>query len=168
MAGVLKPSPGALRIIDDLEEGLAIVVNGNTAPKNIAAGQYLFIKNHSTLATGGYHATAAISSGGTISSSNVAADADGIANSLNSKIVIRKSNAISKAIASNEKGNIATSYDTIVPDGYTLINRSFMRTDNGGYNIIVIPSMNGNYVVYESTGSAPTLTGYVIDTWYKE
>lgn len=85
MAGVLKPSPGALRIIDDLEGGLAIVVNGDTAPKNIAAGQYLFIKNHSTLATGGYHATAAISSGGTISSSNVAADADGIANSLNSK-----------------------------------------------------------------------------------
>ena len=86
MAGVLKPSPGALRIIDDLEEGLAIVVNGNTAPKNIAAGQYLFIKNHSTLTTGGYHATAAISSGGTISSSNVAADADGIANSINSKL----------------------------------------------------------------------------------
>lgn len=68
------------------EAGMAIVVNGDTAPKGISSGQYLFIKNHSTLATGGYHATAAIASGATISSSNVAADADGIANALSAQI----------------------------------------------------------------------------------
>lgn len=77
-------------IIDEhagmMENGIAIVINGDTAPKAITAGQYLFIKNHSTLATGGYHATANIALGATISNSNVAADADGIANALNSKI----------------------------------------------------------------------------------
>ena len=71
----------------NVEAALAIVVNGDTAPQNITSGQYLFIKNHSTLATGGYHATAAITSGSSITSSNVAADSDGIANALSDHIV---------------------------------------------------------------------------------
>lgn len=69
-----------------VETGMAIVIDGDEAPKAITSGQYLFIKNHSTLATGGYHATANISLGASITSSNVAADADGIANALNSNI----------------------------------------------------------------------------------
>ena len=72
--------------IGNVAAGLAIVVTGDTAPANIDSGAYIFLKGHSTLATGGYHATAAISSGETISSSNVAADADGIANALNSNL----------------------------------------------------------------------------------
>lgn len=76
--------------IQDVAEGMAIVINGDTAPQAISSGQYLFIKNHSTLATGGYHATAAITSGGSVTSSNVAADANGIVNAaysaLNGKI----------------------------------------------------------------------------------
>ena len=76
--------------IQDVAECMAIVINGDTAPQAISSGQYLFIKNHSTLATGGYHATAAIASGGSVTSSNVAADANGIVNaaysSLNGKV----------------------------------------------------------------------------------
>lgn len=72
-----KPLAADLR---ELSEGMAIVIDGDTAPKAIASGQYLFIKNHSTLATGGYHATAAIASGADVTSSNVAADANGIVN----------------------------------------------------------------------------------------
>ena len=72
------------------QNGYAIVVDGNNAPKAITAGQYLFIKNHSTLSAGGYHATANIANGAAITSSNVAADADGVVNgafsALNSKI----------------------------------------------------------------------------------
>jgi len=64
------------------EDSIAIVVNGDTAPQNISRGQYLFIKGHSSLASGGYHATAAISSGADVTSENVSADSDGIANSL--------------------------------------------------------------------------------------
>ena len=74
------------------QAGYAIVVDGNNAPKAITAGQYLFIKNHSTLSAGGYHATANIANGAAITSSNVAADADGVVNgafsALNSKIAI--------------------------------------------------------------------------------
>ena len=77
-------------IIDEhagmVEDGIAIVINGDTAPRAITSGQYLMIKNHSTLATGGYHATANIANGASVTSSNVAADSDGIANALNSKL----------------------------------------------------------------------------------
>lgn len=72
-----KPLAADLR---ELSEGMAIVIDGDTAPKAIASGQYLFIKNHSTLATGGYHATAAIAKDADITSSNVTPDADGIVN----------------------------------------------------------------------------------------
>ena len=83
--------------VASVEEAIAIVINGDTAPKAISSGQYLFIKNHSTLATGGYHATVNISSGGTVSSSNVAVDAEGITNAINDKIV----NVTSSTIAGN-------------------------------------------------------------------
>lgn len=136
MAGVLKPSPGALRIIDDLEGGLAIVVNGNTAPKNIAAGQYLFIKNHSTLATGGYHATAAISRGGTISSSNVTADADGIANALNSKFT---SQLVTISPDSNGQFVMNIAYSTFV---------SMSCADASNYLCFARRSASNNCVVF--------------------
>lgn len=72
--------------VESNSEALAIVINGDTAPKAITSGQYLFIKNHTTLPTGGYHATANIANGAAVTSSNVAQDADGIANALNGKI----------------------------------------------------------------------------------
>lgn len=69
----------------DAEAAMAIVVDGDTAPKNITSGQYMFVKNHSTLATGLYHATEAISSGASIAG-KVEADADGGFNALNSNM----------------------------------------------------------------------------------
>lgn len=69
----------------DAEAAMAIVVDGDTAPKNITSGQYVFVKNHSTLATGLYHATEAISSGTSVAG-KVEADADGGFNALNSKV----------------------------------------------------------------------------------
>lgn len=71
---------------NQVAEGFAVLIDGDTAPRAIASGQYLFIKNHSALATGGYHATEAISSGSSITSSNVTADADGIVNALDEKV----------------------------------------------------------------------------------
>ena len=72
--------------IGSVEASIAIVVNGDNAPQNLSVGQYIFLKNHSTLPSGGRHVTASISSGSAITSNNTAADSDGIANALNSKI----------------------------------------------------------------------------------
>ena len=68
-----------------LQDGLAIVANGNTHAA-IAAGQFVFVKNHDTLATGLYTASAAIAANATLSGSNLTADASGGLNALNSNI----------------------------------------------------------------------------------
>lgn len=84
-----------------LESGLAIVQNGDTASVAITSGQYIFLKNHSTLPNGGYHATTNIASGTTISSSNVVADADGIANALNGAVTTLNGSLASKLSATS-------------------------------------------------------------------
>ena len=78
--------------IGSVENAMAIVIDGNTAPQAITSGQYLFIKNHSTLATGSYHATENIASGVSISSSNVSADGSGFSNALHDRIVAQADN----------------------------------------------------------------------------
>lgn len=80
-------------------------------------------------------------------------------------IFIRKSNPISVSVPSGGKGTLNTSYNDSPPSGYNLVSRSFNRTDDGGWGIIIYCGLNGNYIAYESTGSAPTLTGYVIDVY---
>ena len=129
--------------INDVAEGLAILVDGDTAPRAITSGQYLFIKNHTTLATGGYHASSAIASGATISSSNVTVDADGIANSLNSSVtalnskIETQSNILRFQItngsyASNDNAIITQTYPTSgTPDAYASNNTiKFRRAGN--------------------------------------
>lgn len=83
------------------------------------------------------------------------------------EIIVRKSNNISVAVASGGKGTVNTSYPTSAPSGFNLVARNFMRTDDGGWGIIIYCALNSNYIAYESTGSAPTLTGYVIDVFVK-
>jgi len=67
------------------DESLAIVSDGNTHGA-IASGQYVYVKNHSTLAEGLYTANSAISANATLSSSNVTPVSGGGLNALNSKI----------------------------------------------------------------------------------
>ena len=134
--------------LTDVSSGMAIVVDGDTAPRAIASGAYLFIKNHSTLASGGYHATAAIASGGTVSSSNVAADSDGIANSLNEQMAnLNKSSHLSGSstyltsydIYYTKLGNVCTFVCQFTPN--TNISSSIGTVDNIG-----LPKPKHNYI----------------------
>lgn len=111
-----KPLAADLR---ELSEGMAIVIDGDTAPKAIASGQYLFIKNHSTLATGGYHATAAIAKDADITSSNVTPDADGIVNGAVS--------ALSEHITTLQKNETHSMTITDVHSGVSVIASSYTR-----------------------------------------
>lgn len=91
---IREDTAGQIRVATDpihtelnvAESSLAIVIDGDTAPKAIASGQYLFVKNHSTLATGAYHATAAIAKDASVTSNNTSPDADGAINVLNAKL----------------------------------------------------------------------------------
>lgn len=67
------------------QDGLAIMANGNTHAA-IAAGQAVFVRNHSSLSEGLYWANAAIGTNATLSTSNLTADASGGLNALKAKI----------------------------------------------------------------------------------
>lgn len=65
----------------ELAGGMAILANGDTHV-SIAKDQYVYVRNHSTLADGLYKATANIAANGTLSTSNVTAVSGGGLNAL--------------------------------------------------------------------------------------
>lgn len=67
--------------INAIEDGLAIIATGNVHPE-IANGQFVYVKGHSSLAEGLYRATAAIGTNATLSTSNLTADGSGGLNAL--------------------------------------------------------------------------------------
>ena len=175
--GVITPAKKAVRTVtttasglmsaadkvalDGVQDALAIVVSGDTAPANIASGAYIFLKGHSTLASGGYHATAAISSGDTISSSNVAEDADGIANALNSKIDAENITSTC-SWASNIYANYVIDLKAIkcVAIGF-YVNKSAIL-DNA--TIVTLPSRYTLYETFQTSVACDTNGLATIDT----
>lgn len=71
--------------VNALEDGLAIVANGNTHAA-IASGQFVYVKNHGSLAEGLYVANSAIGTNATLTTSNLTADGSGGLNALKAKI----------------------------------------------------------------------------------
>lgn len=67
------------------QDGLAIVANGNTHAA-IASGQFVYVKNHGSLAEGLYVANSAIGTNATLTTSNLTADGSGGLNALKAKI----------------------------------------------------------------------------------
>lgn len=71
--------------IDAAESAMAIVSTGDTHAA-ITSGQYVYVREHGTLAEGLYRATANIAANGTLSGSNVTAVSGGGLNALNSNL----------------------------------------------------------------------------------
>lgn len=71
--------------VNALEDGLAIVANGNTHAA-IASGQFVYVKNHGSLAEGLYVANSAIGTNATLTTSNLTPDGSGGLNALKAKI----------------------------------------------------------------------------------
>ena len=71
--------------LESLADGLAIVANGDVHGA-ISSGQYVYVRNHTTLAEGLYTATSAIAANASLSTSNLTADSDGGFNSLSQAI----------------------------------------------------------------------------------
>ena len=83
--------------ISALDNGLAIVSNNNTHGA-ITAGQYVYVRNHGSLAEGMYTANSNIAANATLSSSNLTAASSGSLNKLNSDLDALNS----KVAASND------------------------------------------------------------------
>ena len=71
--------------VNNLQSGLAIVANGNTHAA-ISSGQFVYVKNHSTLSDGLYTANSNIAANATLSSTNLTANSNGGLNTLNDQI----------------------------------------------------------------------------------
>lgn len=82
--------------VANLADGMAIVANGNTHAA-ITSGQFVYVRNHSTLADGLYKATAAVATNGTLSTSNLTADGSGGLNDLQGQVTTLNSNLSTKA-----------------------------------------------------------------------
>ncbi len=100
------------------EDGLAIVANGNTHAA-IASGQFVYVKNHSSLAEGLYVANSAIATNATLTTSNLTADGSGGLNALKAKIGnVGNTDLQSQVTSLNSK----TTFSLTVPSGITVLN----------------------------------------------
>lgn len=84
------------------QSGIAIVANGDTHAA-VASGQYVYVKNHGTLAEGMYTASSAIAANATLSSSNLIAVSGGALNTLNSKLTPVSVGTIGTGVNGNSK-----------------------------------------------------------------
>lgn len=106
-----KPSINSA--INSLADGLAIVAQGDVHAA-IAAGQFVYVRGHGTLAEGLYVAQSAISANGSLTSSNLTADTSGGLNALNSNKLsfssvgsLTSSSPVSFTVQSNTFGMLA-------------------------------------------------------------
>jgi len=158
------------------DDALAIVSDGNTHAA-IAAGQFVYVRNHGTLANGLYTANSNIAANATLSSSNLTADSYGGLNALNANIashnsqitgsnnwsfnhnVYKAGNVVSFSgyainnteIATNSWVNIGT-----LPEGYRPPNNEYYTVgyDNTNDSIInVRVQLNGTIAAYSKTAS---------------
>ena len=155
--------------VNGIQDGLAIVANGNTHVA-ITSGQFVYVRNHSTLTEGLYVASTNIAANATLSSSNLTADAAGGLNALNGKIqgtVLRTvttngektwSQLIQELFSGVSFGNNTI----IVFDGnrifrlFSLYVKEFIQLNysDTSYAKFVIRSINGsNYSYHEGVGT---------------
>lgn len=77
--------------VSQTQDGLAIVANGDTHAA-ISSGQFVYVKNHDTLAEGLYKANSAIDTNGALSTSNLTPDGTGGLNDLQGQVTALNSN----------------------------------------------------------------------------
>lgn len=111
--------------IAGLQDGLAIVANGNTHAA-IASGQFVYVKNHGSLATGLYKARAAIGANVTLSTSNLAADSAGGLNDLKGQVDSLNSKFTNVTIVGSSQSLSNGNFEALIepnniPSGYSVI-----------------------------------------------
>lgn len=163
--------------ITSIENGIAIVANGNTHAA-IASGQYVYIKGHSTLAEGLYKAKSAISVNATLSSTNVASVPNGFANTFVPEGVTLShvTNSYTTEVNSScyKVGNLciigividlkanfpASTSDTVImnnaPKSAVFYGVQALRNASGGINILSVGKQANGNITISSGMAAPT------------
>lgn len=155
--------------ISKAEESIAIVANGNTHVA-IASGQYVYVKNHGSLAEGLYTATTAISTNATLSGSNLNAVSGGGLNNVYSTL----NNNLSKFVKYKTVSGTTTASGNLMSDlvfASTFVIGAYIP-GNSTYIIqpwTYEPSGNWYFRVFDtSTGQVVVSTSVVIRAIYVE
>ena len=139
--------------INSLASGLAIISNGDVHAA-ITAGQYVYVRGHSTLDDGLYIASSNISANGALSSSNLDADTSGGLNSLNNKIentvsATVKQDNVDKIYFNRIGAFVFCNFDGYVLDNYdlgALVPSEFRPAVNTGFTALIYTSNSDNYI----------------------
>ena len=129
--------------VNGVEDGLAIVANGNTHAA-VAAGQFVYVRNHSSLAQGVYKATTAIAANGALSTSNLTADASGGLNALKADIDTLNSNIVNV----NKTTSVDITINSWISDPFNLP----IPTNRTIYNIFDSQSGNMGMIIKRRDG----------------
>ena len=133
-----------------VESGLAIVSDGNTHAA-ITAGQFVYVRHHSTLAEGLYKASSDIAANATLSSSNLTACSSGGMNDLKADITTLNSQMANITTVINTSSEAAFSH-TNIPESsiYAMkVGRVVTLTFEG----VKIDSSIGNWTTIGAVGS---------------
>ena len=148
------------------QDGLAIMANGNTHAA-IAAGQAVFVRNHSSLSEGLYWASAAIGTNATLSTSNLTADANGGLNALKAKIG-NVGNTDLQAQVTSLNSNIATFSISVPTSGTKLYKNAVFRRIGSLIACVTISGLEGltesmtNTVLAIPSGFVPSVSQEVV------
>ena len=167
-SGISRSSTNAQTIdaaLTGLEDGMAIVAAGDTHPQ-IASGQFVYVRNHSTLPDGLYRATAPIQKDGPLSTSNLQADGAGGLNALQSEVDTLNRNIELQLAPDNSlpAGTIGTRaiqlYKSLdIPSGYKIASIVITHIGDSG-KILPFAFTTGNIVqlnLYRASESATTI-----------
>lgn len=99
--------------VSQTQDGLAIVANGNTHAV-ISSGQFVYVKNHDTLAEGLYKANSAIDTNGALSTSNLTPDGTGGLNDLQGQVTALNSKIENKAVKHIVRSKTITTGNAVV------------------------------------------------------
>ena len=130
---------GNWRRVDDLRadaSSVAIMNGGDTAQSAISSGDFVYIREHSTLAEGLYRATDNIAVNGTISAQNVASVTKGLGGILSKAFILETySYNYSSLAVDGYKAITASEFGITAKSGYTLAGIVGWKT--GSYNVFV-------------------------------
>lgn len=118
-------APSINQAINSLADGLAIIANGNVHAA-ISAGQFVYVRNHGSLAEGLYTADSNISTNGTLSSNNLTADTSGGLNALKSNIATLADEA------TMARGAVSDTNSALTPGAYTVTSGTVNAATSNG------------------------------------
>lgn len=142
LSGITTAVNNNAAAIDGIEDAIAIVANNNTHGA-ISSGQFVYVKNHSTLTEGLYKANTNIAANATLSSTNLDADTAGGLNALTSNIATLNSKLTPVDITSQctiDSNKISNAYVYTV--GKTIIISLVTKTNINGTSqtVLTLPS----------------------------